>query len=470
MLPHIFKRLSHSSSVNGIFNYTLLPHKSYIKLWGPESVKFLNGMITSKLQPQFTKKNLMTIDYNDTSQGHDQSIIDFPVGEGNWGLYQEEGPDGPHITRFGQYTGFLNGKGKLVSDSIVYPTPPLNGGKDDGKYPVYLLEFDDAVLDSMVEDIRQHKLGSRIKYESLGRGQGKRLRCWDMMVRFNGVPRNVENPWVDNLLRPISVMKTRGDALLLARNVMRSLFKEKYDEIKGIYVDHRFDGMIYKDGGHGEYFRVVTSNAIDDLGSIFNGDMMPFDIEMKRLEDNDPCFRKTRLHHGFVDGIRDIRPGSVLPLELNFDYIPNVINSNKGCYVGQELTARTISTGVLRKRLISVKIERPDLLSSGQEYDVQMSTKYTVATATANTSTTTPNPFGQNTTPRKKKPVGTLLAHEDDVGILMMRTEHFPLAFDRDRTATDKFYIDTPGGPVYVVPTRPVWYSQWLQSNKQSNR
>ena len=44
--------------------------------------------------------------------------------------------------------------------------------------------------------------------------------------------------------------------------------------------------------------------------------------------------------NGFVDGVNDIGPESVLPLELNFDYYPNVVSVDKGCYVGQELLTR----------------------------------------------------------------------------------------------------------------------------------
>lgn len=40
---------------------------------------------------------------------------------------------------------------------------------------------------------------------------------------------------------------------------------------------------------------------------------------------------------------------------MNFDFW-NTINLTKGCYVGQELTARSYHTGVIRKRMIPFKI------------------------------------------------------------------------------------------------------------------
>ncbi|XP_009861637.2 iron-sulfur cluster assembly factor IBA57, mitochondrial-like [Ciona intestinalis] len=51
----------------------------------------------------------------------------------------------------------------------------------------------------------------------------------------------------------------------------------------------------------------------------------------------------------------DLPPGKSLPLESNLDFMHG-INFHKGCYLGQELTARTHHTGVVRKRLTPVEI------------------------------------------------------------------------------------------------------------------
>ena len=46
------------------------------------------------------------------------------------------------------------------------------------------------------------------------------------------------------------------------------------------------------------------------------------------------------------------------PSELCLDYL-GAVNFNKGCYVGQELTARTHFRGVVRKRILPVHISGP---------------------------------------------------------------------------------------------------------------
>lgn len=46
--------------------------------------------------------------------------------------------------------------------------------------------------------------------------------------------------------------------------------------------------------------------------------------------------------------------GEAIPLEYNLEGL-NAISFDKGCYVGQELIARTHNRGVIRKRLLPLK-------------------------------------------------------------------------------------------------------------------
>ena len=48
-------------------------------------------------------------------------------------------------------------------------------------------------------------------------------------------------------------------------------------------------------------------------------------------------------------------PGHGIPLEYNLDGL-NAISFTKGCYVGQELIARSHFRGVVRKRLMPVQL------------------------------------------------------------------------------------------------------------------
>ncbi|GFR76516.1 IBA57 homolog, iron-sulfur cluster assembly [Elysia marginata] len=65
-----------------------------------------------------------------------------------------------------------------------------------------------------------------------------------------------------------------------------------------------------------------------------------------------------RYRLGLPEGVLDLPPGNCLPLESNLAFM-NGVNFQKGCYVGQELTARTFHTGVIRKRIVPVQLEFP---------------------------------------------------------------------------------------------------------------
>jgi tRNA-modifying protein YgfZ len=63
-----------------------------------------------------------------------------------------------------------------------------------------------------------------------------------------------------------------------------------------------------------------------------------------------------RLTLGLPDGSRDLESEKTVLLEAGFDEL-NGISWTKGCYMGQELTARTRYRGLLKRRLVPVRIE-----------------------------------------------------------------------------------------------------------------
>ncbi|TIA84119.1 hypothetical protein E3P78_00739 [Wallemia ichthyophaga] len=70
-----------------------------------------------------------------------------------------------------------------------------------------------------------------------------------------------------------------------------------------------------------------------------------------------PEYSRRRYSLGVPEGIDDLWPEKSLPLESNIDYM-NGVNFRKGCYVGQELTIRTQHTGVVRKRILPITLQR----------------------------------------------------------------------------------------------------------------
>ncbi len=79
---------------------------------------------------------------------------------------------------------------------------------------------------------------------------------------------------------------------------------------------------------------------------------------------------------GIPEGPLEIPTNQAIPLEYNLDWL-GAISYNKGCYVGQELVARTHHRGTIRKRIMPIMLSKEegsfdgyadvDLAMDGQE-------------------------------------------------------------------------------------------------------
>ncbi len=94
-----------------------------------------------------------------------------------------------------------------------------------------------------------------------------------------------------------------------------------------------------------------------------------------------------RLSLGLPDGVPDLEPDKTLLLEAGFDEL-NGIDWQKGCYMGQELTARTKYRGLVKKRLVPVTADIPlpapgtPVMADGVEVGTLRSSFGTMALAT----------------------------------------------------------------------------------------
>ena len=69
-------------------------------------------------------------------------------------------------------------------------------------------------------------------------------------------------------------------------------------------------------------------------------------------------YDRLRLTLGVPDGSRDLVVDRSLLLESGFEELHGV-SFTKGCFVGQELTARTKHRGLVKKRLLPVRVDGP---------------------------------------------------------------------------------------------------------------
>jgi hypothetical protein len=71
---------------------------------------------------------------------------------------------------------------------------------------------------------------------------------------------------------------------------------------------------------------------------------------------DEAAYDRLRLALGVPDGSRDLPIEKALLLESGFDEL-NAIDWQKGCYMGQELTARTKYRALIKKRLLPVEVD-----------------------------------------------------------------------------------------------------------------
>ncbi|GAV48652.1 hypothetical protein ZYGR_0N00560 [Zygosaccharomyces rouxii] len=434
------------------FNHATLQYasnkKSFLKIRGPEAPKFLNGLVTSKLLPAFTKKNLTTINPHQEDKNN-QLELEFDETHSNWGVFNEMGYNGSYISRFGTYTGILNSKGRLLTDTLLYPSPLCHGTRKSMAWPEYLLEFDPSIGSTLNKMLDLHVLTSKVKTKLYEGG----FTSWDMRILLPGLQAEDENPWISNVLEPSTMTKNPQDAQAFAAGLASALFQGNEAQVIAMYIERRTDQLIEADGSMGQQFRVVTKNGVD-LKSILNPQGFPFEF---KLEEVDPAFfRRLRFEQGYIDSVQDYTAESLLPLELNFDFLPNAVSADKGCYIGQELTARTFATGILRKRLVPVTLFNPENypLPQGKQYpDISMEPDPNETRKPSANS----NPFGNTKTPKRQRPAGSLIASEGNKGVAMLRIEHFKRAFHSEED--DKpFYIATEDGKrIGIIPSQPFW-------------
>ena len=68
-------------------------------------------------------------------------------------------------------------------------------------------------------------------------------------------------------------------------------------------------------------------------------------------------YKLLRYRLGVCEGSQEIPFAKATPLEHNVAYMHGV-SFQKGCYLGQELTARTHHTGIIRKRIMPLEFSQ----------------------------------------------------------------------------------------------------------------
>jgi transferase CAF17, mitochondrial len=148
-----------------------------------------------------------------------------------------------------------------------------------------------------------------------------------------------------------------------------------------------------------------------------------------------------RYLHGVPEGVKELEPGKANPLECNL-HLLNGISFNKGCYVGQELTARTYHTGVIRKCLTPVMLVAEDEPNHRLVQEVQAELDRVLPPSLFGHSwlecvmAKEGDPVLNADTQRR---VGRLVGRAHSVGLAMLRLQH-------STAPNARFEVDDPVG------------------------
>lgn len=220
------------------------------------------------------------------------------------------------------YTFLLNNKGRILYDALIYKVSDSE----------LLLECDSLLKTDIIKHIKQYCVRKKIEIVP------QDTSVW---VVFN----NNLNDFSD----PNSAFRNSCESL---SSVIPKLESESIENNMNFYRDPRLIEL---------GFRIMSPTTVDVGKFLINRDVNVSSTK---------SYSSHRYKLGVAEGVHELPVGSCIPHETNGDYL-NGISFDKGCYLGQELTARVHYTGVVRKRLM------PIILSSVPDSDIEKDTPVT---------------------------------------------------------------------------------------------
>ncbi|XP_071692383.1 putative transferase At4g12130, mitochondrial [Rutidosis leptorrhynchoides] len=360
---------------------SLLKTRSVVRFRGPDTIKFLQGLLTN-----------------------DVRRFGEPVGDEKSTLVT---PNVPASSARSIYAALLTPQGRFFCDMFLYEAPRSDekldpSGSRPGPDPdnvVLLADVDSSVLDELLETLKKYRLRSKVDIENVG----EELCCWQ---RF-GSDHHKKTPSSSSVEDPEGATVGWGGAM-----------------------DHTGSSSSQ---GNSIGWQWHQDPRLDCLGSrgIFPSNTTPPMVEAN-TETEEGNYLLWRLEKGVAEGSIEIPKGEAIPLEYNLAGL-NAISFDKGCYVGQELIARSYHRGVIRKRLLPLKFVN----QSGTEVEQKVV------------------PSSEVISSESGKKAGTVTTALGSRGLGLLRLEE---AFKGSANLVIKGQED-----VKVEPIRPEWWpTQWF--------
>ena len=200
-------------------------------------------------------------------------------------------------------------------------------------------------------------------FASLLTPQGKYLFDFIIVKHKSGYLLDCEKKQSDKLIEKLNIYKLNSSIEILNLSnefVIAVISKEKFFSLKGS-KDEGGNTIRYNNDP------VVLDPRLEDLGGriIANSEKLTLSIKSLGLKLNDPKKYYELSHKKGVPQINTTElQEKIFGLECNFEEL-NAIDFKKGCYVGQENTARMKLKNKIRKKLVPIKSSKK--LKSGSD-------------------------------------------------------------------------------------------------------
>ena len=213
-------------------------------------------------------------------------------------------------------------------------------------------------LQGLISNDIERVTDARAIYAALLTPQGKFLHDFFVLRRGAGYLLDCEGPRTGDLGRRLMAYRLRADvALADATEDFRVIALFGGDGGDGAFDLPAGDGGAAPCAG-GTLMRDPRGAALGFRAVLPVGADLAF-LEQTSFARGSPAdYERHRIAMGAPDGSRDMEVGRATLMECGFEAL-NGVDFEKGCYVGQELTARTKHRGLVRRRLAPVALEGP---------------------------------------------------------------------------------------------------------------